>query len=141
MLREIRAGLTPAAGVEIELVCDPDLAVVTNRELLEQAIVNVAENAARRTKGGRITLSASAADGGVELAVGDTGPGIPAARRAKIFERFVHGEESDAGSGLGLAIVAAAVDALGGEVELDSTVGLGSVVRLRIPRAATLMTS
>jgi signal transduction histidine kinase len=139
LLRGIAAALRTPAGVQLSVRCADDLAVVTNRELLEQAVANVAENAAKHTKSGRIVLEASAVDGAVEISVADTGPGIQAARRSRVFDRFFHGEEPEAGTGLGLAIVSAAVDALGGDVELDSTVGVGSVVRLRIPRTASLV--
>jgi signal transduction histidine kinase len=70
----------------------------------------------------------------VEIAVSDTGPGIPAAQLPKVFDRFSRGTVSRAGSGsgLGLAIAKALVEAQGGEIRVESEAGQGSrfVVRL-----------
>jgi signal transduction histidine kinase len=141
LLREIGSGLSLASGVELEVDCPADLAVVTNRELVEQAVVNLSENAAKQTSSGRIVLSAGDADGErIEVSVADTGPGIPAPDRPRVFERFYRVEGDGAGFGLGLAIVGAAVDALGGEIEVDSTLGEGTIVRIRIPRVASIVT-
>jgi signal transduction histidine kinase len=76
----------------------------------------------------------------VELTVADTGPGIPATERSQIFQRFYRGADERAGGfGLGLAIVRSVAEALDGELELDSTVGVGTTVRLRVPGAARLV--
>jgi signal transduction histidine kinase len=141
LLTEIGSGLNLAPSVELEVECPADLAVVTNRELVERAVVNLSENAAKQTSSGRIVLSAGDADGErVEISVADTGPGIPAADRPRVFERFYRVEgDGRAGFGLGLALVAAAVDALGGEVDVDSRLGAGTTVRLRIPRVASIV--
>jgi PAS domain S-box-containing protein len=144
MLEEIAGGLRLADGVRVEIDCAPDLAVLTNRELVEQAIMNLAENAAKQTRKGTIALGARAlADRLVELAVTDTGPGIPAAERSKVFQRFYRangdGDGAVAGFGLGLAIVRAVAEALDGELELDSNFGEGTTVRLRVPGAARLV--
>jgi len=140
LLHDVRASL-PSSSVELEVYCPQDLAVLTNRELVEHAVVNLAENAAKHTKEGRVVLSARELAGGVtEICVSDTGPGISAAERPRIFERFYRGDPNGApGFGLGLAIVRAVADALGGELELDSRVGAGTIVRLRIPHAASMV--
>jgi PAS domain S-box-containing protein len=142
LLEDIGAGLQLSSSVELVVDCPEDLAVLTNRELVEQALVNLAENAAKHTRTGRIALSASEAENGVlELTVADTGPGIAASERPRIFERFYRPDPNGStGFGLGLAIVRAVADALDGELELDSNVEAGTVVRLRIPNAATLVT-
>jgi two-component system, OmpR family, phosphate regulon sensor histidine kinase PhoR len=140
LLTEVGRRLSLPPGVELEVDCPTELAVLTNRELVEQAVVNLAENAAKQTSSGRIVLSAEDADGErVELAVADTGTGIPPADRPRVFERFYRVDADGPGFGLGLAIVRAAVDALGGEIELDSKAGVGTVVRLRIPRPASIV--
>lgn len=142
VLAETAARLRPAAGVEVEVSCAPEVGVVTNRELLEQAVTNLAENAVKHTGEGRIVLRAEQIDDSVEIAVSDTGRGIAADERSRVFERFYSGPLGPgAGFGLGLAIVGAAADALGGEVELESSVGEGTVVRLRLPRGAHMTTS
>ncbi|HEY6584700.1 MAG TPA: ATP-binding protein [Gaiellaceae bacterium] len=141
LLESIADGLKPASGVLIEIEGDEELAVLTNRELVEQALINLAENAAKQTREGKIVLSARlAADRSVELAVTDTGPGIPPAERAKVFQRFYRSStDRIEGFGLGLAIVIAVAEALEGELELDSAVGGGTTVTLRIPGAARLV--
>jgi signal transduction histidine kinase len=114
--------------------------VITNRELVEQAVFNVAENAAKYTAVGRIELAARVVDGRAEISISDTGPGISRDEQRHVFERFYRGGGSpDEGSGLGLSIARAAAEALGGEVELESAVGEGTVVRFRLPQGASLV--
>jgi signal transduction histidine kinase len=140
LLAEVGSRLIPPDGVITEVHCPPDAAVFANRELLDQAVQNVAENAAKYTETGKISLVAGVDDGRAEISVQDTGPGIPADEQERVFERFYRGQGAGAsGSGLGLAVVRAAVEALGGEVELDSTVGEGTTVRIRLPRGASLV--
>jgi PAS domain S-box-containing protein len=139
LLGDIAGSLHVADGVAVEVDCGPDLAVLSNRELIEQAVVNLAENAAKHTSAGRIVLGCRSVDGSIELSVADTGDGIPAAERPHVFQRFFRGKADTEGFGLGLAIVGAVADALEAELELDSTVGVGTVVRLRLPHAATMV--
>jgi PAS domain S-box-containing protein len=140
LLAEARAALRPATGVRVELDCPWDLAVVTNRELVEQAVMNVAENAAKYTKDGLIKFSARALDGGVEIMVTDTGPGIPNTEQPHVTERFYRGSVNSAdGFGLGFAIVRSAVEALGGELDLAERDEGGTVVRIRLRPAASLV--
>jgi PAS domain S-box-containing protein len=141
LLGEVREGLRAPSGVEVVVDCPEHLAVVTNRELVEQAVVNLAENAAKHTTTGRIVLGArEVPQGVVELSVSDTGGGIPASERPRVFERFYRADANGSvGFGLGLAIVRAVADALQGELELDSTVGSGTTIRLRLLRAASLV--
>ena len=141
LLEEVGRGLRLAAEVELEIDCPHELAVLTNRELVEQAVTNLAQNAAKLTRAGQVVLGARTSDGEmVEITVTDTGPGIPAVDRPRVFERFFRGDpDGTPGFGLGLAIVRAAAVALRGELELDSTVGAGTIVRLRIPRAANMV--
>jgi signal transduction histidine kinase len=139
LLDDVAARLRTLDGVTIAVSCPPDAAVVTNRALLEQAVQNVAENAAKYTRSGTIELVAHV-DGEAEISVRDSGPGIAADERDRVFERFYRGHDAaDEGSGLGLAIVRAATRALDGEVELDSTVGKGTTVRIRLPQGASLV--
>ena len=113
--------------------------MLSSEVLVEQAVVNIAENAAKYTRTGEVVLSARRVKDAVEICVGDTGPGIPAAQRPKVFGRFYRAEEdASTGVGLGLAIVRAAVDALDGEIELDSAPEVGTLIRLRLPGAASL---
>jgi signal transduction histidine kinase len=140
LLEQIAADLRLAPGVELRVSCPPGAALVSNRELLEQALINLAENAVKYTSRGSVHLSVRASETDTEIAVSDTGSGIPAADRPHVFERFYRGSQrGDGGSGLGLSIVQAAVDLLGAEVELESQPGGGTVVRLRFPTSASLV--
>jgi PAS domain S-box-containing protein len=140
LLADIARSLTPAKGVEVHVACPPALAVVTNRELVEQAFENVVQNAAKVTMAGRIELEASSVDDGAVVVIRDTGPGIDAAEQPLVVERFYRGMSSSAdGFGLGLAIVRSAVEALDGRLEFESDVGAGTTVRIHLPRAASLV--
>lgn len=140
LLSEVGAALRPAPGVVVDVDCPPELAVVTNRELVEQALLNVAENAAKYTSKGRITLAAHPRDGGVEIVVSDTGPGIPKRVHRHVLERFHRGVPDDsAGFGLGIAIVRSAIEALEGDLELDAPESGGTAVRIHLNRMAKVV--
>jgi two-component system, OmpR family, sensor kinase len=106
---------------------------------LEVLLRNLVVNAlAHAPSGAAIAVQVSATDDGVVLCVDDAGPGIPAADRARVFDRFVRLDRSGRtpGSGLGLSIVRAVADAHGATVELlDSPLG-GLRVRVLFPAAA-----
>jgi PAS domain S-box-containing protein len=142
LLEETAAALTPAPGVTVEVDCPPDLALVTNRHLAAEMLTNLGSNAAKYTAAGGIVLRARREnDTAVTVEVADTGPGVPAAERGRVFERFFRGDGSESrrdGAGLGLAIVRAAADALGGDVELRSTPGGGTTVAITLPGARLL---
>jgi signal transduction histidine kinase len=140
LLSDVASWVHTAEGVAVDVSCPREAAVLTNRELVEQAIFNVAENAGKYTAKGRIELAAHLEDGHAEISISDTGPGIPRAEQARVFDRFYRGGAAgNEGSGLGLAIARAAADALGGEVGLESKVGEGTVVRFRLPQGASLI--
>jgi signal transduction histidine kinase len=105
---------------------------------LTQAWLNLVTNAIRHTEPGHdIALGSSVQDGWAAVWVRDTGPGIAAEDRERIFERFGRGRGSTTGdgTGLGLAIVTAIVEAHGGHVELDSPPGAGATFRIVVPTA------
>jgi signal transduction histidine kinase len=137
LLEEIAAGLSPQPGVAVEVDCLDRLEIEANRPLVEQALRSLAENASKFTKAGRIELTARPSNGGVILRVRDSGPGIPAAERERIFGRFYRpsGREPE-GFGLGLAIVRESVRAAGGTVDLMTRQDVGTTVRLTFPQAA-----
>jgi signal transduction histidine kinase len=140
LLSDIASQLRPAEGVEVEVSCPPDAAAVTNRELIEQVLLNITENAAKYTGHGRIELAAQVSGGQAEVRVSDTGRGIPWEEQDRVFDRFYRGEGSgEAGSGLGLAIVLASVEAIGGHVDLQSSPGEGTTVSVRLPQGASML--
>jgi signal transduction histidine kinase len=103
-----------------------------------QVLGNLVRNALRHTpEGGLIAVRASQQDGRVSVTVEDTGEGIPADQLARVFERFYRGDDArdraSGGSGLGLAIVRELVEAMGGDVSVESTVGGGSRFSFRLP--------
>ncbi len=107
------------------------------RDLLERALVNLAENAAAHTLRGCIVLAAQLGrDGRVEIEVRDTGSGMPAVTRERAFERFYRTGLVGGGFGLGLAIVHEVVRVHAGSVEIESEPGVGTSVRLRLPAAS-----
>lgn len=140
LLSEVAARLSTQEGVGLAISCPADAAVVTNRELVDHALFNVATNATNYTSNGRIELSARLSDGEAEITISDTGPGIPEPEHERVFERFYRGEAgTDHGSGLGLAIARTAIEAVGGVVELESELGTGTTVRFRFPQGASLV--
>jgi two-component system phosphate regulon sensor histidine kinase PhoR len=134
LLDEIAAALEPRPGVKVAVECPPALFVLADRALVEQALLNLAANAAKHTEQGRIELAAeSVATGSAVVEVRDSGPGIAPADQERVWERFYRGRGRDAdGFGLGLAIVRQAIRVVGGNVELESTPGKGTVVRVTL---------
>ena len=105
---------------------------------LENALMNLAVNARDAMEGvGEITVTTRrAADGFVELAVSDTGAGIPPELLEQVFEPFFTTKPVGKGSGLGLSMVYGFVRQSGGTVTIESAPGQGTRVRLRLPESA-----
>jgi len=105
---------------------------------LRQAIVNVIMNACEAMSlGGKLTVDASVLEGGqgIEIAISDTGPGIPQEVLSRVFDPFFTTKEK--GTGLGLSVVYGIVERHGGRIDLKSEVGKGTRVAIRLPvRAA-----
>ena len=94
---------------------------------------NLLSNAIRHTPaGGSVTIAARRSGAALELAVSDTGEGIPADVLHRVFERYVKGPSST-GTGLGLAIARDVVKAHGGRIEAESRPGKGTTIRLLLP--------
>ena len=125
-----------AKGVALGLGDVPRLPQVWgDDERLVQVLSNLLSNAVKHTpSGGHITLSARILDYDVEVAVTDTGHGIPAASLPLIFERYwtVRGNAPKGGTGLGLAIARGIVEALGGKLWAESVEGAGSTFRFTL---------
>src|SRR3954453_6514985 len=136
LLDEIADDLRPTAGVDVEVDAARNLDAVVNRDLLEQAVRNLADNATKHTRSGRVVLRAYAMGTTVRVEVEDTGPGMSAETQGHGFARFYRGaDRGPEGFGLGLAIVREAVRSLDGRVELDSAPGKGTLVRIELDRA------
>jgi two-component system sensor histidine kinase KdpD len=135
-LRAVLAPLQVSTDVPAEL---PLLYV--HAALIEQALVNVLENAARFSPPhGRLQLRAGADDGELFFSVSDEGPGIPEEDRAKIFDMFytaARGDRGGQGTGLGLAICQGMVGAHGGRISVaDGIEGRGTCITLHLPLQA-----
>jgi two-component system phosphate regulon sensor histidine kinase PhoR len=139
LLEEVVQSLHPAPRVSVEVDCPEEIAVFANRELLEEALLNL--GAVKYTLRGKVTLAATEAEPGfVDVAVRDTGRGMKSADRKRAVERFYRGDDdAKGGFGLGLAIVAAAADAMGAPLEIDSVPRRGTTVRMRL-RAGRVLT-
>jgi two-component system phosphate regulon sensor histidine kinase PhoR len=116
-----------------------DIQVRANSALLEQAVVNLVDNAIKySSEGAKVEVAASANLAEIVIQVKDNGPGIPKEHLPRIFERFYRVDKSrsrDAGgTGLGLAIVKHIVVAHHGSVSVESEPGKGTVFAIRIPR-------
>lgn len=135
-LNRLRAVLAPLQ-VSTEVPAELPLLYV-HAALIEQALVNVLENAARFSPvHGRLQLNAGADDQEIFFSVSDEGPGIPEDERAKIFDMFytaARGDRGGQGTGLGLAICQGMVGAHGGRISVaDGIDGRGTCITLHLP--------
>ena len=111
-----------------------------DRLVLRQAVVNLIDNAIKYSpEGGRVRIVVRGQPRGPALEVIDTGPGITAEHRERIFDRFYRVDKARSremgGTGLGLSIARWAVEVHGGRIELESEEGKGSLFRIRLPSA------
>jgi PAS domain S-box-containing protein len=146
---ELLAPRAQDKGIEIALDVAEGFpsAVVGDADRVRQILINLAGNAIKFTERGGVGVSLAfrhAKSGGgttgeVEIAVDDTGPGIPEDRLPILFEEFEQGDgsasRSHEGTGLGLAITRRLVTRMGGRIEPESRVGRGSTFRVVLPLA------
>ena len=140
MLEQAVERMRPQAeriGLDLSLEVAPALpSIVGDAQRLEQATVNLLDNAIKFTpEGGSVRVSARLVDGGVQVEVEDTGSGISGEKLPRIFERFYKVDRSrgDRGTGLGLAVVKHTVEAHGGTISARSREGHGSTFTFTLP--------
>ncbi len=119
----------------LTLAIDPALPPVrADGARVSQVLVNLLSNAIRHTQDGEITVTAKARGAFVEVAVRDTGEGIPPEVMGLLFQRFRSGAgPSKGGTGLGIYIARAIIEAHGGEIFVESTPGVGTVMTFTLP--------
>ncbi len=107
-----------------------------DRNKLSRTLVNLIANAIKFTRGGTVTIAVTQSDNeSIRFAVRDTGEGIPSEAFERIFEKFGQLDSRRVGTGLGLAFCKLAVEAHGGRIEVESTLGVGSTFSFTIPLA------
>jgi len=112
--------------------CDPSQ--------IQQVVLNMTLNAAEAAQpkgGGRVTVSTEACDPVVLLTISDNGEGIPPENLAKIFDPFFTTKPEGKGVGLGLAVSFGIIQAHGGDIEVQSTVGKGTTFSISLPLQQT----
>ena len=127
-----------ARGITLTLDCSEDLFAEINPPLLEQAVVNLIDNAIKYSpEGSRVEVSAAIEALGLAIRVKDVGPGIRREHLPRLFERFYRIDKARSrdmgGTGLGLSIVKHIAVAHGGGVAVESTPGLGSTFTITLP--------
>lgn len=131
-------------SIRLEADCPADLVRAVNAPLLEQAVINLVDNAinyseARRSVWITVAAEPAATDGAVLIRIRDEGCGIEAEHLPRLFERFYRVDKARSrnvgGTGLGLSIVKHIVQAHGGTVGVESTPGVGTTFTIRLPRS------
>lgn len=114
---------------------DDIIPVMGDKNRLRQVFVNIIDNALKYSdEGGSVTITAIRTEKGfVDIAVKDTGIGIPADQLEKVKTKFFKGNATRRGSGIGLAVADEIIRMHGGEINLDSIEGEGTTVTIRLP--------
>jgi two-component system phosphate regulon sensor histidine kinase PhoR len=129
-------------GVRLKVELPSDLpALTTDQRALEQVVSNLVDNAVKYCpSGSSVTVSAEKTHGALKVVVKDTGPGIDPKHVPRLFERFYRVDAGRSreigGTGLGLSIVKHLVEAMGGQVTVDSAVGHGSAFSVTLPHVS-----
>ncbi len=136
---EVCAWRAAEKNITLSLDCPDDLRARIDPPLLEQAVVNLIDNAVKYSpEGTRVRVEGKVEDQELLIRVIDQGPGIPIQHWARIFERFYRVDQSrsrkDGGTGLGLAIVKHIAQIHGGKVTVASVPGHGSTFTIHLPK-------
>ena len=143
VLAAVAADCEPRAAersITLTTRCDPVLVAEVNAPLLEQAVINLVDNAIKYNDAGRtVTMEAEAAAGELVIRIRDEGCGIAAEHLPRLFERFYRVDRARSrklgGTGLGLSIVKHIVQAHRGTIGVESEPGVGSTFTIRLPLA------
>ena len=122
--------------IKISIECEESINGLLNSHLLEQAIVNLIDNAIKYSQGSGVTISAYMKDNNVIIKVSDNGIGIESEHLSRIFERFYRIDKGRSrkvgGTGLGLSIVKHIAEVHGGVASVESDIGKGSIFSISI---------
>jgi len=127
-------------GLVIKVKVSPQLLVSADRSKLQRAFANLLDNAVKYTpSGGTVTVSVKKGEKGVIISFRDTGIGIATDDIPRIFDRFFRADKSRSvpGAGLGLSLVRAVVQAHGGDVQVSSSSGAGSLFTVVLPHESS----
>ena len=132
------SGRADEGRVKILNLIDVEQRIYADKRAMKQVLLNLLSNAVKFTPaGGQVTLSAGSGPEGIILTVADTGIGIPAAALPKIGRPFEqvesHHNKKHKGTGLGLALSRSLVELHGGRLDIESTEGVGTSVRITLP--------
>lgn len=143
MLEDLSIVLTPLAsekGLSFEVSVDSGVPgfIEVDELRLRQILLNLLGNAIKFTEYGSVTLSVTWESGDLNALVVDTGPGIPQGDQKRIFDAFhrAAAQTRRPGAGLGLTIALRLAELMGGNIQIDSSVGRGTAASVRLPARA-----
>lgn len=124
--------------INFEIINGPLPSVDTDAEKLKRVIINLLSNSIKYSpKEGTIRIALEQTDGVLKVSVEDSGVGIPKEDQKKVFSKFFRGQNviklAPDGSGLGLFIAKSLIEAMGGKIWFDSTVGVGTKFHFTLP--------
>jgi PAS domain S-box-containing protein len=136
LIEDVIRSIPPMDGVLVKTHV-PNLRLMADPHLLQRVFANLFLNAVQAMPGGgELNISASSEDNSVSISVSDTGTGIRADLKDKLFKPLFTGKAK--GTGLGLAVVKRIVEAHSGQITVESEVGKGSTFTVRLPTAIEL---
>lgn len=124
-----------APGVSFEYKPDDEgIVASTDRHILQKILEKVLDNAAKFTTQGLVSvLACHTADGGLDISVEDTGPGIPADKAEVVFEQFTKLDEFSQGTGMGLTLCRTLIEKLNGRIYVDTSYTGGCRIKIELP--------
>jgi signal transduction histidine kinase len=139
-LRPLLEEIVRGADAEGTLHCPETVAVLVERDLLEQALSNLVANAKRHSVGGEVDIVVDeVGERFVGIEIVDRGSGIPEEQLGRVGERFFSAMGRDStGYGIGLSIAARSLDAFGGRLRLTSEPGRGTRAQVEVPSAEVI---
>jgi two-component system phosphate regulon sensor histidine kinase PhoR len=136
-------GAAKARDITVSIRCCDNVAARGNRLRLEQIFLNLVDNAVKfNHPSGSVAIECCSSENAVEIAVSDTGIGIPSDDLTRIFERFYRVDRARSrqagGTGLGLSIVKESLERMGGSISVESQLGRGTRFSVRLPSASSV---